>query len=139
MKKKKDDSNNNLALYVTDYDKSLKLSGEVKIVGDIKIPNGKVETAYINNENRNDIKIDGKQLKSKKTIPKVKNGIELEFDDYERLSINSLNNNVITNGFDKQTKVIDITGISRLTDITCKGNIILNSNLPIEIGKTANY
>ena len=129
---------NNLALYVTDYNKALKLSGNIKISGQIKIPNGRVENAYINGKNGNTIKLNGSVSKSDDRLPKINKDITIDISNYKSTPINTLDKGAeIINGFDKTTKIIDLNGINNLNNIVCKGNIILMSSNEIEIGSTA--
>ncbi|MDO5981430.1 hypothetical protein [Flavivirga spongiicola] len=130
IKKVEDD----LALYVTDYDKPLKLSGKTKILGDIKIPNGRSEQAYVNGQKGNALTLKGRQLNSKDRLPKIDKIINLDVSGLPRLSFNAINEEkVLVNGFDNVTKVIDVNGIASLKDISCKGNFILYSINDLEI------
>ncbi|MEW4923113.1 hypothetical protein [Algibacter sp. 2305UL17-15] len=128
----------NLALYVTDYDKPLKLSGSTKILGDIKVPNGRTEQAYINGNKGNKIKLRGKASKSNDRLPKINKDIRIDFSDYEPIPFNSLDKEtIVINGFDKTTKLIDLNEINTLSNIVLKGNIVLTSNNELQIEKTA--
>lgn len=129
---------NNIALYVTNYDKPLKLSGKIKINGDVKIPYGKYESAYINNEKTNDIKIEGKQLKSNKIFPKIKNSFDIDYDNYEPISLGELADKEIINSFENHTKLIYISNSNELKGYSIKGNIIINSKTSIVIDETVN-
>lgn len=128
----------NLALYVTDYDKPLKLSGNTKIIGHIKIPNGRTEQAYINGNKGNKIKLKGGASKSKDKLPKIDKDIRIDFSNYEPILFNTLDKEtVIINGFEKSTKLIDLNEITRLRNVVLKGNIVLTSNSDLQIDKTA--
>ncbi|GAA3590985.1 hypothetical protein GCM10022396_05570 [Flavivirga amylovorans] len=124
----------NFALYVTDYDKPLKLSGNTKVSGNIEIPNGRIEQAYINGQKGNAINLKGQQLKSKDKLPKIDKVIDIDVSGLPRLSFNTINEEKIhINGFDRDTKVIDLNGITSLKDISYKGNFILYSINDLEI------
>ncbi len=129
------DNTNNLALYVTDYDKPLKFSGSTQIIGDIEIPNGRSEQAYINGQRGNSINLKGQQTKSKDKLPKIDKEIHIDVSSLPRLPLNNINKEtVLTNEFDATTKVIDLNDIKLLKDLACKGNFILFSNNDLEIG-----
>lgn len=133
----KRNENDNLVLYATDYDKPLKFSGKTKIYGNQKVPNGKTEQAYINNQIGNDVVIRGKQLKSEDRLPKIDKTINVNIGDFEVMSIGSIEDEVFINGFEKETKVVDLNGITSLGNVTYKGNLILTSKKPIEIEASA--
>ena len=133
----KKNDNDNLVLYATDYDKPLKLSGKTTIYGNQKVPNGKTEQAYINNQIGNDVVIRGKQRKSEDRLPKIDKTINMNIGNYEVVSIGSIEEDVFINGFEKETKVVDLNGVANLGDVTYKGNLILTSKRPIEIEATA--
>lgn len=131
-------TSDNFVLYVTDYDKPLKLSGNTKIIGDIKIPNAKTEQAYINGQKGNSIEIKGNQSKSDDKLPKITKDTHLNVSDLAHFSIDKFNNKTaITNRFDTYTKVIDLNNTSSLRDITLKGNFILLSRNELEIDRSA--
>ena len=134
----KKNTTNTLALYTTNYDKPLKLSGSTKIFGNIKVPNGRIEQAYINGKEGNAIKLKGSILKSDGKLPKIDKHISIDVSSYKAISLHSLDKGTtITNGFDQPTKVIDLGGITTLTNMVFKGNIILVSSIPLEISNTA--
>ena len=127
---------NPLALYVTNYDKPLKLSGKTTIKGQIKIPTGLTEQAYINGKMGNTITLTGEKLKSERKFPKIVNGIDLS--TYENTSGNTIGTDtLIVNGFDQETKIIDISSTTTVTNVSIKGNIILVSKNELEISETA--
>ncbi len=129
---------NSLALYVTDYDKPLKLSGDTKIYGNQKVSAGRTGQAYINGKKGNSIKIRGAQSKSDDKLPKLDTDLFIDVSNYKTVTLNSIIDKTIINGFDEDTKVVDLNGVSNLSDITCKGNLILNSSSSIQINRTAN-
>lgn len=129
---------NNLALYVTDYDKPLKLSGNTEILGDIEAPNGKTELAYINGQQGNAISLKGRQKKSKDRLPKIDKSIRIDISELPRLSLNNVEKGAfLINTFNTTTKVIDLSAASALEGIVCKGNYILWSDTNLVIKKSA--
>ena len=134
---KKSTANTKLALYTTDYDIPLKLSGETKITGHLKIPNGSIEQTYINGQFGNNVQVFGTQQTSSNKLPKLKKRIELDLNNFEVVSLNSLNTNPIVNAFSAKTKIIDLNGIKTLSDIAIKGNFVLRSNTKLSISNTA--
>ncbi len=132
---KKKNSNNKLALYATDYDKPLKLSGNCKFLGELKVPNGKTEQAYINSKKGNTIIISGVQSASKDKLPRIEKNISVDISRYKNLLIEGDEKQII-NSFDKETVTIDYSTIASSKNITLKGNIIVYSNSAITIDAT---
>jgi hypothetical protein len=124
-------------LFVTDYDKPLKLSGKTKIIGTSKIPNGFIEQAYINGQTGNSIQISGKQLISEDRMPQLNTSLEMDINRYKMVSIDEFESNTIINSFDSETIVIDISNLSELRDISVKGNIIVFSSGKVKVSNTA--
>ncbi len=134
----KNSNQNNLALYVTNYDNLLKLSGNSEVFGQLKVPNGHTEQAYINGQVGNSIKIIGVQSRSDDKLPKIDKNISITTSNYSPILLNhTKNESIINNGFDKETKIIDLTGITRLRDVALRGNIIITSNSTLEIDSSA--
>ncbi len=127
---------NRLALYVTNYDKTLKLSGRVNIYGDIKVPNGITEQTYVNNKIKNKVTIKGRQQKSKNLLPKISKPSIVDFYKYKSLPFQSEKFDTIINSFDNETKVYIVNNYN-LDDITGKGNIIFASNNELRVGASA--
>ncbi|QXP58396.1 hypothetical protein [Olleya sp. HaHaR_3_96] len=122
-----------LALYVTNYDKPVKVSGRINISGMIKIPNGEIEQIYISNQNSNEIKLTGAQLKSDDVLPKIKS---IEFNYYGESHIPSEVFNfeeTIINDFENTTLIINYNELKELEGISLKGNIILKSETIITL------
>ncbi len=128
----------NLALFATNYDKPLKLSGAAKIIGDVKIPMGNFGQAHINGSIGNSIIQKGKQIKSEDKFPKIDKDMDINIAGLPRLSLTKLHKDSLAiNGFDKPTKVLDLNSIEILKDINCKGNFILVSDRTLEIDKSS--
>ncbi|WP_353780194.1 hypothetical protein [Winogradskyella sp. 3972H.M.0a.05] len=126
---------NKNALFVTDYDKPLKLSGRVTINGNIKVPIGRVEEAYVNNQTENKILVTGTQLPSVDEIPRLNRDINIDFNKCVSYSYSDvIEDKELINSFKNETKLIEVTGSVMLNDITLKGNIIFKSNSEIIIG-----
>lgn len=132
------DEQNPLALYVTDYGKALKLSGKVEISGQMKVPVGRTEQAYVNGPTGNSIQIEGQQQISEDRLPKIDQSIDIDISKYRQIQLEQVKNNSIINNFDKETIVLNINGVSNLNNITCKGNIIITSNTTLTISNSAN-
>ncbi|RED45654.1 hypothetical protein [Seonamhaeicola aphaedonensis] len=134
----KNTSKNNLALYLTDYDKPLKLSGNTKILGQIYVPNGKVDQAYINGANGNNVKQIGIKKKSEDKFPKLEKEPVFDYSNSKTTLFKHLDTNTtIINKFDQETKVIDVNGTLDIKDISLKGNIVLISKDSLQIDHTA--
>lgn len=131
------DSKNPIAIFVTNYDKPLKLSGTAKISGLMKIPYGKTEQAYLNGSIGNAIQIIGQQLKSESTLPKLDNTIVSDSYNYETVLLENIKDGSLINNFDKETIILNLDGVDVLNDIVCKGNIIIKSNSRLAINETA--
>lgn len=124
------------ALYVTDYDKKLKLSGETQIMGKIKVPKGDLDEIFINGKLGNNTKIKAKKLNSDNKLPSVKTSLQVAINDFEVLPLSYYNSGFIINDFDSETKVIDVSEINYLSNIFIKGNIILYSTGAITVSNT---
>ncbi len=127
---------NRLALYVTDYDKSLKLSGKSVIKGDVKVPKGNIERGQINNKTKTSININGERMKSEDAIPKIENALDFDLFSSEMLTLEYFDNNPIFNDFGKQSLIIDVSGNASIENLDLKGNIILFSRNPLKIGSS---
>ena len=127
------DRKEQLALFATDYDKPLKISGESIIIGDVKIPNGKLETGFINNKVKNKLSLQGKQLKSLDRIPKINETFSYDVFETEMLTLGDFDDNIIFNNFTDNTLIIDISDETVITNLTLKGNIILFSKSDLTI------
>ena len=127
-----------LALYLTDYDKALKLSGATQITGTMFVPNGRTELAYINGNKGNSVVLKGSQKESKNRLPKLDKDVSIEVERYPFLTINALKEKAdLVNAFDAPTKVLDFRGIEHVKDVSFKGNFILYSNSVLSINASA--
>jgi hypothetical protein len=134
---KRSDKSKPIALFVTDYDKPIKFSGNIEITGNIHIPNGHTEQAYINGIKGNTIQIKGQQLPSDSKLPKIDKNISIDWSVYKTLSLKVLKSDTLINTFDKETIVLNLSDISTLKNIICKGNIIIASNTSLTITNTS--
>ncbi len=130
------DVKNKLALFVTDYDKPLKVSGESDFNGNLKVPNGRIEQAYIGDTKSNSVSILGSQEQSDSQIPKINKDLSLIDKDFKTVSISFFKENLVFNSFKDETIRIDVTGVSQLNNIEIKGNFILFSQRTITISNT---
>lgn len=127
--------NDNLALYVTNYDKPIKASGESVISGTIKIPNGKIERGYIDNKIKNNLTINGNQLESEDKIPKIEKVFDYNLFESEKVFLGDFDSSSIFNNFNEKTMVIDVSSDGYIDNLSLKGNIILFSTTDLVIGK----
>jgi cytoskeletal protein CcmA (bactofilin family) len=132
---KSSNKNENIALYVTDYDKPLQASGESVFSGTIKTPNGKIERGYINNNLENNLTINGSQLKSDDKIPRIDEVFDYEMFQTEKVALDDFDSNSISNSFNEKTLIINISGNSFINNFNLKGNIVLLSKTDLIIGK----
>ena len=130
-------NSNFTTLYLTDYDKVLKLSGSTKLAGNIKTPKGTTGEAYINGNIGNTISVKAKKYPSEDKLPKTQYKMNMSIREYKILPFSYYNTNTIINNFDSETIVIDLSRISYLRDIVIKGNIILYSSGTLTIANTA--
>lgn len=131
------DISRKLALYTTDYDRALRLSGKTEIYGDSEIPNARFENYYINGQEGNSIKTLGKLSKSKKVFPRLDLNIDLEPVD-KKLSVltSDMFKSGAVNSFSKTTLSIDISSISKLQNLKLTGNYILRSQNKISVASS---
>jgi hypothetical protein len=130
------ESKSDIALYVTNYDVPIKLIGECKIIGLKKIPKGYFENAYLNGiENHHNlygvIDTSSSKLPSLSGAPVIPS--ETETISYESLEKNSQ----LFNSFKQTTKLLDVSELDVLEDISIRGNIIIVSNSNLIIKKSA--
>ncbi|MCK8480931.1 hypothetical protein [Psychroserpens algicola] len=128
---------NSPSLFVTDYDKPLKLSGNTKISGTSKIPSGFIEQAYINGQTGNNTEVKGQLLSSEDKLPQLRLALDMDIASYQRLTIDQFKSNKIINSFDSETIVIDVSNLSELGDISIRGNIIIFSSGRLKISNSA--
>ena len=125
-----------LAIYATNYDKPVKLSGSVEISGDLKVPIGRVEEAYLNGSIGNKIKLTGRQAKSEKVLPKLDINLSVNSKNSGSIFIDEIKEDTY-NSFFKETKIIDVTGSNSIQNLKLLGNYILTSNNEIKISSTS--
>lgn len=131
---------NDLALYLTDTDKTLYLAGKAIITGTLKTSKYGVGFASIENttiQSANAIK--GTIGRSEKTLPKLiqfsfLNGL---YADSTSPFFQSKKGELIYNSFFKPTLVFDVTSESSIEHITLRGNIIVKSEDSLFVSKTA--
>lgn len=133
---KNQDLKNRLALFVTDYNKPLKVSGNNNFIGDLKVPYGRVEQGYIGDFNNKLVSVIGDQKQSEKQIPKINKDLNLIDLNFKTLPISFYQDSVIFNSFKNETIKIDLTDINQLGDTKIKGNFILSSKKAIKISNT---
>nr|WP_321234601.1 hypothetical protein [uncultured Psychroserpens sp.] len=125
------------SLFVTDYDKPLKLSGKSKVIGFSKVPNGIIEQAYLNGQEGNSVEIKGTQSSSEDKLPTIKTSLNLDINAYKMLSLEHFKSNTIINSFSSETIVLNVSNSSQLSDVIIKGNIVIFSTGSIKLTKSA--
>lgn len=130
------DVKNRLALFATDYDKPLKISGESDFNGDLKVPNGRVEQAYVGDTKSNSVSVLGSQEQSDKQIPKISKDLSLIDKDFKTVPISFFKDSTVFNSFKDKTIKIDITDVNQLSNTKIKGNFILFSQRTITISSS---
>jgi hypothetical protein len=128
---------NSPVLYVTNYDRSLKVGGNTTIKGISKVPNGSIEHAYLNNQQTSSVTINGQQLNSEDKLPTLDIQYNFDLSQYKKVPLSDFKSKSIINSFDLETLVIDVSNISDLRDIIIKGNVILFSSETLTIFPSA--
>jgi len=125
---------NKTALYVTDHDRVLNVSGNIKVKGDIVVPKGVVENRHIFGGASN-INIIGNKKKSEKRLPELRKNIfnvtSLETDALPLGEVLKGEDEYI-NDFSKPTQKLQITN-SVSDQLHVKGNIILEAKGTLKI------
>lgn len=123
-----------LALYLTNYDRTLRVSGKSKLIGKLLLPNSKIEYFTINNKIKNNVIVSGEKLESEKRLPQLNDMGEVNIEGLKKINPNLLKEgDVFVNSFDKETLLLDLNGLSELPKVSLKGNIILTSNSPVTL------
>src|SRR5690606_38935655 len=124
------------ALYLRDNDEDFKISGNTIINGDIYISGRGIKKIQISGTQtvENPVHI-GNVYTSEKILPRFQ-PLELIYpEDYILVLIEDIKTNLVVNGFDKKTKVINVGSV--LENIQLKGNIIIRSNDTIQVKTSA--
>lgn len=129
-------ANENLALFLTNYDKTLQTAGEVTIVGDVEIPNARFDKAFIHGETTNTFEFKGGINFSKDRIPKIENQVEVDLN-HTTIDFKSISSELSIHTFDKATLIIDMSGINELKEVSLKGNYIIRSDGELVIANSA--
>ncbi|NQY07264.1 MAG: hypothetical protein HRT68_14000, partial [Flavobacteriaceae bacterium] len=118
----------NLALYLTDYDKPLNMVGLATIKGDAKLPRSGIKRGNISNVGkRAPVLLDGTRLVSSKTLPRLKEEVFFEEQTIDKKIAEFSEQKTVTNPFTKTTLKIDSTGRPVISNMTLEGNIVLKS------------
>jgi len=135
-----------IALYLSDQNKPLSLTGKTKITGICYLPKSGVKRAYIEGKSFvGNTLINGKKLNSNKNIPKINEELIGEILANYSLS-NSINDSVIdydvvfeqdsiVNTFKNKTLIVSSPFSIDLTNKTIIGNVIIKSDKNIYIRK----
>lgn len=119
-----------MALYVSDWDETIKFSGATSIKGSLQLPGGRYETINIlGNSQLEKPSIQGSVTSSAQNLPKIL--IEKPIVTDQNLSKTALSkvkfNNLIFNSFKHNPLVLSIVESERLDNLFLKGNVIVNS------------
>ncbi len=136
---KKSEEFNTTALYLANYASPLKISGKTVLVGDIKIPGGVVENAFIDASHQGHI-LKGLKGKSARSLPDTR-ALELDYDlvEFEEIDFNDvIRQKEIVRGFDKKTLLVRLNDIEEISSLTFKGNILIESSNKIHIAENVN-
>jgi len=132
--------NKNLALFLTDFNKPLKLVGKATIKGDILMSDYGISTALINKiEYTGQYHQRGAIKKSYKKLPIInkflvdKNeAIHISYEEFKE-------KNIIYNSFLNPTLIIDCSTNQNFNNLKVSGNIIIKSNDSLSIHSTASF
>ena len=136
-----------IAIYLTDQNKPLSLTGKTNIVGDCYLPKSGVKRAYIEGENFSGNKlINGLKKTSNKNLPTINE--KLIKENYNQFSINIndsiidyelvLEQDSIINSFQNKALVLYSPFSIVLSNKLIEGNIIIKSDRNIVIESSAN-
>ena len=136
---KRDMEFNTTALYLANYATPLKISGKTVLIGDIKVPGGTVENAFIDATHQGHV-LRGKKDKSDRGLPDIKK-VELDYNllDFEEIDFNDvIRQKEIVRGFDKKTLLVRLNDIEQISSLTFKGNVMIESSNKILIAEDVN-
>lgn len=126
-----------IALFLTNFSKSLTYTGTVKLIGDRSLPSTYIETAYINNK-PNQLIIDGKNTISENQLPEINPDFKKIFYGIraEKTNLSDVEkpkDSLYFNSFFNTTKEIYLNSI--VSNVIFKGNFILRSKDSLHIKK----
>lgn len=140
--------NENFALYLTDRQKYLSISGKTRLEGDCFLPELGIKKAYIEGKGYDkDKTVWGTKKSSKKNIRPFNNDIlkhissffekELSGKDSVLFFKDIQHRRSISNSFYNKTLIISVNEPSRIFGMHISGNIIILANAPITLTSTA--
>lgn len=119
--------NYNTALYLTNYDKPLRLAGKASIRGHVAVPNGILKTGYINDQAFKKVNFkSGKITTSKPRLPKCNTHFNSNTVNNSIVILDTLETPVLHHPFSKETVVLSTTQ-KQLYKVHLKGNIKLRA------------
>ncbi len=133
-------SEDNFALYLSDLDRPLLLSGKSTIYGDCKLPNEGISSTFIDgvNSSNSEKLVVGRVLKSEKKLPKLTLNITSVFDEFNHLDYESiLEKGFFKNDFNNIPVIVNLNEIIDIEDVMISGKVIIQSQDSISIRKTA--
>lgn len=127
------------AIYLANLNRSLSYSGNVKIVGDTKLPSAFLEIRYINNK-ANQLTLLGKKSISEIRLPEINPVFKRIFDgdrmQSQKISLSEVDkpkDSLYYNSFFDETQEIQVNSI--LSNMIFKGNFVLRSKDSIRVKK----
>lgn len=129
-------TSDNTALFVTDYDKIQNVAGNVKIVGNVKIPKAKFEEKNMQGE-KAVIQINGIRTASQDKLPKLKEKKSQLPSFYSNEFIEEIleRNTLYAHSFTEETVLLKVQNTNFLMDKKLKGNIIIEKSGMLVITK----
>lgn len=129
----------NLALYMTERDKSLNIGGESQIVGDVRVSKRGVSPAYVGNHNfvkkelvKGSVGVSDRKLPELKEIGEINN-----WGEVTEMTMEEASKRPIYNSFRDELIVVAVEDAFLIENISLSGNIILQSKDSIVIGANA--
>ncbi|WP_396591874.1 hypothetical protein [Allomuricauda sp. R78024] len=126
---------NSLALYLCNWGDELKVSGTTKILGDLKLPNGRFKkSSILGNSQLNRPVISGLITSSNQSLPEILIESNPLPERTTQIKLSKIKTNQqIFNDFESPTLLVDVAKTERITNFNLKGNILLKSNDTIYI------
>jgi len=125
------------AIYLSDEDRSLSLSGDAKVVGDVSVPKSGLKKAYVDGRPFSYEKLveKGSLGHSERLLPKLDSGILASLGNgFKKMDIyTDMSETHIMQSFYRPTLYFDVSARSKLTGLSMRGNIIIRSDTLLRI------
>jgi len=132
-------TNDKLCVFLTNLDRSLSYSGDVKLIGDKKLPSDFIKPIYIDNK-PNKLENTGATSVSANSLPDISESLKKSFTQLNGLKVPikevPQNNGIYYNSFLRPT--IEINLEDPILSVSLKGNIIIRSSDSIVVKSSAN-